>query len=61
MAHIFVDDGFPEAGEYASNYVWFDPADPKSVSRAYDRAATLKAARETYGRWAGLRRWFDFL
>jgi len=49
MAYIYVDDGFPEAGEYANNYVWFDPADPKSVRRADDWAAKLKAQRAARG------------
>ena len=56
MAYIFVDDGFPEASEYSNNYVWYDPADRSSVKQAEERAAALKAARDLYGRWFGLRR-----
>ena len=32
MPYIFVDDGYPESGEFDSNYVWFNAADPKSLA-----------------------------
>jgi hypothetical protein len=31
MAFIFLDDGGPEADEYANNYVYFDPTDPQKL------------------------------
>lgn len=31
---VFVDDGFPEASEYDSNYVSYDAGDPGSLERA---------------------------
>lgn len=26
MPYVFIDDGGPEANDYASNYAWIDPA-----------------------------------
>jgi hypothetical protein len=51
MPYVFIDDGYPEAAEFDSNYVWFDPADPASL-RALQRAlpagrnAVLRAAAD---------------
>lgn len=33
MPYFFVDDGYPDASEYANNYVWYDDADPEPVRR----------------------------
>jgi len=57
MAYIFVDDGYPEASDYANNYVSYDPENPESVRRAQEKAAALKADRETPVRSFGLRWW----
>jgi hypothetical protein len=46
MPHIFVDDGYPEASEYANNYVWYDASDPTSLERALAEAELLKGRRE---------------
>jgi signal recognition particle subunit SEC65 len=31
MAYVFIDDGYPEADEYETNYVEFDASDPKKI------------------------------
>lgn len=33
MPYVFVDDGYPESGEFDNNYVWFDPEDPQALRR----------------------------
>lgn len=33
MAYLFLDDGFPEAAEYANNYIYFDENDPNWLQR----------------------------
>ena len=33
MANIFIDDGYPEADEYETNYIDFDASDPKVIRR----------------------------
>lgn len=55
MPFVFVDDGYPEAAEYANNYVWFDSSDPRSLSKALREAEALKAEREA-NRCAGAGR-----
>ncbi len=35
---IFVDDGYPESDDYASNYVAYDPMDPADYARAVEEA-----------------------
>ena len=35
---IFVDDGYPESDDYASNYVAYDPCDPRDYERAVEEA-----------------------
>jgi hypothetical protein len=37
MPFLFIDDGCPEANDFADNYVWFDAADPRSVKQAFAR------------------------
>ena len=34
MAHVFLDDGSPEAAEFDSYYVYFDERLPESIRRA---------------------------
>jgi len=34
MAYVFIDDGYPEASEFADNYVYFNPADATGVREA---------------------------
>ena len=41
MPYIFVDDGYPEADEYANNYVWYDEKDPESLQRAWTEVRRL--------------------
>ena len=31
MAYAFIDDGYPEADEYETNYIEFDASDPKKI------------------------------
>ena len=31
MAYTFIDDGYPEADEYETNYIEFDASDPKKI------------------------------
>lgn len=41
---LFVTDGYPEAGDYDSNYIEYNPLDPASVEKAKSEArATLRA------------------
>jgi len=49
MPHIFVDDGAPEAEDYASNYIWFDSDDRGSYVRALAEARRRFAARWAIG------------
>jgi len=35
---IFIDDGYPESDDYASNYVAYDPRDPRDYARAVEEA-----------------------
>ena len=44
-AAIFVDDGGPDAFEFATNYVIFDPSDPQDQSRAWADAEQLWHSR----------------
>lgn len=47
-AILFVTDGYPEAGDYDSNYIEYNPLDPASVERAKTEArATLRAQAAT--------------
>lgn len=42
MPLVYLDDGYPEACEYADNYIYFDAGNAKSVRNAFherDRAA----------------------
>lgn len=41
---IFVDDGSPEASDYDSNYIGYDPAEPESYRRAVAEAGRVLAA-----------------
>ena len=34
MANLFINDGYPEADDYESNYISFDERDPASVKEA---------------------------
>lgn len=36
--YIFVDDGFPEAADYDSNYVFYDPTSSESYALATEEA-----------------------
>ena len=36
MPYVFISDGAPEAEEYASNYVWYDPDCADSLQHAID-------------------------
>jgi hypothetical protein len=36
MAYLFLDDGGPEANEYASNYLYFDGSDSGTIERIAD-------------------------
>ena len=45
MAHVFVDDGYPEACEYDSNYIAFDPANPADQRRALNEARAWQRRR----------------
>lgn len=38
---IFVSDGYPEAGDYDTNYVDYDPQDPASVEGAKAEARRI--------------------
>jgi transposase len=31
MAYVFIDDGYPEAEEYETNYIEFDATDPRKI------------------------------
>ena len=42
MPYLFITDGYPEAEEFADNYIWYDAADPKS----YQAARALVKERE---------------
>ena len=42
IGYIFVDDGYPEAEEYETNYIRYNTADPASFSRAFDCANHTK-------------------
>lgn len=33
MAHIFIDDGYPEASEYDQNYIYVEEDNPDSLAR----------------------------
>lgn len=35
---IFIDDGYPESNDYASNYIGYDPMDPADYRRAVEEA-----------------------
>jgi hypothetical protein len=56
---IFVDDGGPDADEFANNYIVFDPRDPKQRERAWAEAEQLWSIRNTLqarsGAASGLR------
>jgi hypothetical protein len=57
MTHAFIDDGYPEADDYVSNYVWFDERDPDSVKRAMAaRAARPQSVRSRDPGSIGLRK-----
>lgn len=56
--YIFVDDGYPEADEYDSNYLAYDPADSESVRSALRKAqASSEASRLDAGRSG----WFPWM
>jgi len=58
MPWLFITDGGPEAEEYASSSVWYDPRDPASVQRALDETRRLRgddAAAAPAGRAARSR------
>jgi hypothetical protein len=44
IGHIFVDDGYPEAEEYETNYVSYDMKDPGSYHRAMETANRMRPA-----------------
>lgn len=46
MALLFTDSGDPEADDYSTNYVEFDPEDPKSVDDAREKRETVEHAAE---------------
>ncbi len=48
MAAFFVDDGGPDAEEYATNYVWFDGSDPADRDRAWLEANELWRKRQAW-------------
>ena len=41
MAHLFIDDGSPEAMEYNNNYIYFDENDPESLRQVLKIAKQL--------------------
>ena len=45
MAHVFVDDGYPEAREYDNNYIAFDPANSADHRRALVEACAWRRRR----------------
>jgi hypothetical protein len=46
---IFVDDGYPESDDYESNYVTYDPRDPRDYARAVEEA--LRRMSPAAGKW----------
>lgn len=48
MAYVFVDDGYPDSEEYASNYVWYDPKDPQPLRAAIAKANEIFADRRSH-------------
>ena len=52
MAHLFIDDGHPEAADCSTSYVWFDESRPEIVrqvvrlAREIDDPTELRAAVE---------------
>ncbi|NLX25140.1 MAG: hypothetical protein GXY61_04145 [Lentisphaerae bacterium] len=44
IGYIFVDDGYPEAEEYETNYLAFDMKEPGSYQRAEETANRMMAA-----------------
>ena len=52
--YIFVDDGYPEAEDYDSNFLCYDPADSESVRTALRRAKEeTTAGRISRRPWPG--------
>ncbi len=43
IGHLFIDDGWPEAAEYETNYVSYNPADPESYNRIVESANEMRA------------------
>ena len=49
MASLFIDDGYPEAIEYDSNYIELDASDPQKIRMILQQVKTyLKNNRELF-------------
>lgn len=44
IRHLFVDDGYPEAEEYETNYISYNMGDPGSYNRAAETANSMMSA-----------------
>jgi len=47
IAYLFVDDGYPEAEEYETNYVSYNMRVPGSYNRAAETANSMLASRRS--------------
>ncbi|TFH13747.1 MAG: hypothetical protein E4H02_11235 [Lentisphaerales bacterium] len=47
MALLFTDSGDPEANDYLTNYVEFDPEDPESVESARKKRDKVEHSAES--------------
>ena len=54
MSYKFIDDGEPEADDYASNYVWVEPPEPRSQRQK--KACCLASKTSVAARWISKRK-----